>query len=66
MGGFKNIYIYYFYLDLLGLSQSMWDLVLQPGIKPGPLLWEGGVLATGPPAKSLIDGFFLWVDFYYC
>ena len=28
-------------------------LVPQPGIKPMPLLWECGVLTTGPPGKSL-------------
>ena len=34
---------------------SMWDLVPWPGIKPGqgPLHREPGVLATGPPGKSL-------------
>ena len=31
----------------------MWDLVPRPGIKPGPLHWECGVLATGPSGKSL-------------
>ena len=52
----KQIFIY---LAAPGLSCSiwtlscgMWDLVLRPGIKPGPLHWECGVLATGPPGKS--------------
>ena len=33
---------------------SMWDLVPWPGFNPGPLHWECGVLASEPPAKSLI------------
>ena len=32
-------YIYYFYLASPGLSRSIWDLVHQPGIKPGPPAW---------------------------
>ena len=31
-----------------------WDLVPWPGLNPGPLPWEHGVLATGPPGKSLL------------
>ena len=34
-------------------SCSMWDIVSRQGMNPGPLHWEGGVLATGPPEKSL-------------
>ena len=38
-------------------SCSMWPPVLcsDPGLgsNPGPLHWEGGILATGPPGKSL-------------
>ena len=37
------------------LSHSMWDLVPWPGIELRPLHWERGVLATGPPGKSLIQ-----------
>ena len=48
----KNIY-----LSAQGLSCSMWDLVPWPGIKPRPLHWEHGVLATGPRGKSLTVGF---------
>ena len=33
----------------------MWDLILWPGIEPGPLHWECRALATGPPGKSLSD-----------
>ena len=33
-------------------SCGMWDLVPWPGIEPGPLHWEHGVLTTGPPGKS--------------
>ena len=43
----------FIYLALLGLSCSMWDLVSQPGIEPGPPVWECEVLVTGPPGKSL-------------
>ena len=52
------------YLAWLGLSHgtgvfncSTWDLVPRPGIEPGPLHWERGVLATGPPVKSLVSLF---------
>ena len=34
------------------LSCSMWDLVPDQGSNLGPLHWELGVLATGPPGKS--------------
>ena len=34
------------------LVAAMWDLVPCPGMEPGPLSWEGRVLATGPPEKS--------------
>ena len=34
-------------------SWGMRDPVPWPGIEPGPLHWERGVLATGPPGKSL-------------
>ena len=30
----------------------MWDLVPRPDMEPGPLNWEHGVLAAGPPGKS--------------
>ena len=36
--------------DLL-FQLGTWDLVLGPGIDPGPLHWEKGGLATGPPGK---------------
>ena len=35
------------------LSCGIWDLTLWPGIEPGPLHWEFGVLATGLPGHSL-------------
>ena len=34
-------------------------LVPWPGIEPGPLPWELGVLATGPPGESLFVPFIL-------
>ena len=51
------------------LSCSIWDLVPWPGIESGPLHWELGVLATGPPGKPLshifvvhssVDGHLRW------
>ena len=42
------------YLAALGHSCSMWDLFLNQGSNLGPLHWECGVLATGPPGKSLL------------
>ena len=47
----KKKFIYY--LAVPGLSWSLWDLASWPGIELGPLHWELGVLATGPPGKSL-------------
>ena len=44
----------FIYLTALGLSCGVWDPVLRPGVKPGPLLWECRVLDTGPPEKSLL------------
>ena len=35
------------------VSCSKQDLVPWPGIEPRPQAWERGVLATGPPGKSL-------------
>ena len=32
---------------------SVWICFLDLGSDPGPLNWECGVLATGPPGKSL-------------
>ena len=46
-------YIYRIYLAAPGLSCGLWHLVPWPGIRPGPLHWERGVLAAGPPGKSL-------------
>ena len=37
----------------LFLSFGMWDLISKPGIEPSLLHRECGVLATGPPEKSL-------------
>ena len=39
------------------LRCRMWDLVPGPGIEPGPLRWEQGVLTTGSPGKSLLNVF---------
>ena len=47
---YLTIFLKNIYLDVLGLSCSMWDLVHSPGIQPGPL-------ALGPPEKSLFDYF---------
>ena len=40
-------------------SCGTWELVPWSGIEPGPLHWECGVLATGPPEKSLVLHFTL-------
>ena len=32
---------------------GMWDILPWPGMEPPPLHWEHGVLALGPPGKSL-------------
>ena len=38
-------------------SWGIWALLPWPGIKPGPLHWEYGILLTGPPRKSQKGGF---------
>ena len=63
---FKNIYLF-IYLAAPGLSCGMWGSLVaackllvvacgtlfpDQGLNPGPLRWECGVLATGPPGKS--------------
>ena len=45
--------IFFFFLSFLVVQCNTWDLSLWPGIDPSPLHWEHGVLATGPPGKSL-------------
>ena len=40
------------------LSCGLWDLVPWPGIEPGPLHWECGILATGLPGKSHLYEFY--------
>ena len=44
------------YTDVISipdLSCSLWDVVPWLESEPGPLQWEGRVLATEPPGKSL-------------
>ena len=43
---------------MLHLSCGIWNLVPWPGIKPGLLHWEYGVLATGPLGKSPKTSYF--------
>ena len=31
------------------VSYGMWDLILWPGIRPGPPVWGAWILAAGPP-----------------
>ena len=38
-------------------TRGIWDLFPQPGMEPRHLTLEVGVLATGPPGKSLIEVF---------
>ena len=45
-------------------SCCTWDLVPRPGVVPGPLHWEDGVSATGPPGKFLCD-VFLRQNFFF-
>ena len=63
---FKDIY-----LASLGLSCStrdlqlcVWNLVPRPGVVPRALHWGCGILATGPPGKSLYD-VFLGQNFFF-
>ena len=42
------------YYSVWTLSCGMWDLIDNQGSNPGPLHWELGVLATGPPGKSSV------------
>ena len=42
---------------------GMWDLLPWRELKPGPLHWEHGVLATGPPENSPYVIFFIWNKF---
>ena len=43
-------------------SYGTWDLVLWPRMEPGPLRWEGRVLAPGPAGKSQVHFYlFQWV-----
>ena len=50
------------------LSCSVWDLVPWSEVEPCPLLWERGVLTTGPPGKSLRLYFLFFFNhlFVYC
>ena len=60
------------YLAAPGLSCSTWNLLVAVcGIQfpdqqsnPGPLQWEHGILATGPPGKSLFHLFLMGQDFW--
>ena len=58
------LHTYLFYLAVLGLSCSMWDLVLWPGLNLGPLHWERGVLATGTTREipeCILFIYFIWL-----
>ena len=44
---------YYYRFDLLAAQGTLKSLLPNQGSSPGPLHWEYGVLATGPPEKSL-------------
>ena len=61
-----NIYLYLFYLDVLGLSCDMLGLFPDQGSDPGPLYWELKDLATGPPGKSQEFYFHLMIFFDPC
>ena len=53
---------------MLSLSCSMLDLTPWPGIEPGPLRWQRGVLATRDLKFSLLFFFFLtfWLHHEAC
>ena len=54
------------YLAGPGLSCSMWDLVLWPGIEPGPpALGVWNLRHPGPPGKSLIYYYYYFKWFYF-
>ena len=42
---------------IFNLRYSLWHLIPWPGIEPGALAWERGVLATGPARKPLSGTF---------
>ena len=48
----KYLFIF-IYLPAPGLSCVMCGLIPDQGLNPGPLHYECGILATGPPGKSL-------------
>ena len=50
---FFNLFIWLHWVLVTAgeLSCCIWDLVPWPGMEPGPLHWEPGILATGPPGK---------------
>ena len=50
---------------MCALSCGTWHLVTRPGIKAGPLHRECGVLATGPPGRSLSGVLSVSVCFSY-
>ena len=49
----------YFLFGCAGLCRSTQDPVPWPGLEPGPPRWQCGVLATGPPGKSLVEESFV-------
>ena len=67
--GVQDLFFFFSSCSTPTLGCGMWDLIPWPGIKPGPLLWEWRVLATGPLGKSLPASFlgdweFLWQDLF--
>ena len=42
-----------FHRGVWTLSLVLWDTVTWPGVEPGPLRWECGFSAIGPPGKSV-------------
>ena len=47
-------FFFFFSCSMPTLKCNMWDLVSGQGLNPGPLYWEKGTLAPGPPGKSLV------------
>ena len=62
----KNVYLFIWLHQVLVVSCGIFAVAragsssLNQGSNPGPLRWECGVLATGPPGKSCFSSFLPW------
>ena len=60
MGDSEILFTYFAAMGLHYSTLNMWDLSLQPGIKPTSPALEGRFLTNGPPEKPLSWGFLKW------